>query len=54
MPGGTYALFSDDVDVIPTATRARLSSTTARTPKTWNGEANKTLKNGLQAAFIAP
>ena len=50
LPGGTYALFSDDVDVILTATRAGLSND-SEDPKTWNGEANKTLKNGPQVTF---
>ena len=48
LPGGTYALFSDDVDVILTATRAGLSND-SEDPTTWNGEANKTLKNGPPA-----
>ena len=48
--GGTYALFSDDVDVILTATRAGLSND-SEDPKTWNGDANKTLKNGPQVTF---
>ena len=50
LPGGTYALFSDDVDVILTATRAGLSND-SEDPKTWNGDANKTLKNGPQVTF---
>ena len=50
LPGGTYALFSDDVDVILTATRAGLSND-SEDPTTWNGEANKTLKNGPQVTF---
>lgn len=43
LPGGTYALFSDEVDVVLTATRAGLSNDDVD-PKTWNGEANKTIK----------
>lgn len=34
LPGGTYALFSDDVDVILTATRAGLSND-SEDPTTW-------------------
>lgn len=45
LPGGTYALYSDEVDVILTATRAGLSND-SEDPTTWNGDANKTLKNG--------
>jgi phosphonate transport system substrate-binding protein len=41
LPGGTYALYSDEVDVILTATRAGLSNDSTD-PKTWNGDANKT------------
>ncbi|MDO5122537.1 MAG: PhnD/SsuA/transferrin family substrate-binding protein [Erysipelotrichaceae bacterium] len=50
LPGGTYALFSDDVDVILTATRNGLSNDSTN-PQDWNGEANKTLKNGPQVTF---
>ena len=50
LPGGTYALFSDEVDVILTATRAGLSNDSTD-PTTWNGEANKTLKNGPQVTY---
>ena len=50
LPGGTYALFSDDVDVILTATRAGLSND-SEDPKTWNGEANATQKNGPQVTY---
>ena len=50
LPGGTYALFSDEVDVILTATRAGLSNDSTD-PTTWNGEANKTLKNGPAVTF---
>ena len=45
LPGGTYALYSDETEVILTATRAGLSND-SETPADWNGEANKTLKNG--------
>lgn len=50
LPGGTYALYSEDVDVILTATRAGLSNDSTNA-KDWNGEANKTLKNGPQVTF---
>jgi phosphonate transport system substrate-binding protein len=50
LPGGTYALYSDEVDVILTATRNGLSND-SETPSDWNGEANKTLKNGPQVTF---
>ena len=50
LPGGTYALFSDEVDVILTATRAGLSNDSTD-PKTWNGEANATQKNGPQVTY---
>ena len=50
LPGGTYALFSDEVDVILTATRAGLSNDSSD-PTSWNGEANKTLKNGPQVTY---
>ena len=47
LPGGTYALYSDEVDVILTATRAGLSNDSTD-PKTWNGDANKTLPTDEQ------
>ena len=50
LPGGTYALYSDEVEVILTATRAGLSNDSTD-PTTWNGEANKTLKNGPQVTY---
>ena len=50
LPGGTYALYSDDTDVILTATRNGLSND-SENPADWNGEANKTLKNGPQVTF---
>ncbi len=50
LPGGTYALYSDGVDVILTATRNGLSNDSTD-PRDWNGEANKTLKNGPQVTF---
>ncbi len=42
LPAGTYCLFSPEVDVILTATRAGLSNDSTD-PKTWNGDANKTV-----------
>ena len=50
LPGGTYALFSDEVDVILTATRAGLSNDSTD-PTTWNGDANKTLPTDNQVTF---
>lgn len=52
LPGGTYATFSQDgeVDVILTATRDGLSNDSTD-PKTWNGEANKTLPTAEQVTF---
>ena len=50
LPGGTYALYSDDTEVILTATRNGLSND-SENPADWNGEANKTLKNGPQVTF---
>ena len=50
LPGGTYALYSDDVDVILTATRNGLSNDSTD-PSTWNGEANATQKNGPQVTY---
>ena len=52
LPGGTYAIYSQDkeVDVILTATRAGLSNDSTD-PKTWNGDANKTLPTDDQVTF---
>ena len=50
LPGTTYIVYSDDVDVILTATRNGLSNDSTD-PATWNGEANKTLKNGPQVTY---
>ena len=49
LPGGTYALYSDDTDVILTATRNGLSNST--NPADWNGEANATKKDGPQVTY---
>ena len=50
LPGGTYALYSDEVDVILTATRDGLSNDSTD-PRTWNGDANKTLPTDQQVTF---
>ena len=50
LPGGTYALYSDDTEVILTATRNGLSND-SENPADWNGEANKTLKDGPQVTY---
>lgn len=50
LPGGTYALYSDDVDVILTATRNGLSNDSVD-PAAWNGDANATQKNGPQVTY---
>ena len=50
LPGGTYALYSDDTEVILTATRNGLSND-SENPADWNGEENATQKNGPQVTF---
>jgi phosphonate transport system substrate-binding protein len=50
LPGGTYALYSDEVDVILTATRAGLSNDSTD-PITWNGDANMTTTTDEQVKF---
>ena len=52
LPGGTYAIYSEnkEVDVILTATRAGLSNDSTD-PATWNGDANKTLPTDEQVTF---
>ena len=50
LPAGTYCLYSDEVDVILTSTRAGLSNDSTD-PPTWNGDANKTLPTDNQVAF---
>ena len=47
LPGGTYALYSDDTEVLLTATRNGLSND-SENPADWNGEANATKKNGAE------
>ena len=49
LPGGTYALYSDDVDVILTATRNGLSNDSTN-PADWNGVENAT-KDGPQVTY---
>lgn len=50
LPSGTYLVYSDECDVILTATRAGLSND-SENPADWNGEANKTERSGDQVAF---
>lgn len=50
LPGGTYALYSDDTEVILTATRNGLSND-SENPAEWNGEANATRKDGPQVTY---
>ena len=52
LPGGTYAIYSQngEVAVILTATRAGLSND-SENPADWNGEANKTLPTDEQVTF---
>ena len=49
LPGGTYALYSDDVDVILTATRNGLSNDSTN-PADWNGEARRTARRSPTTA----
>ncbi len=50
LPGGTYALYSDDTEVFLTATRNGLSND-SENPADWNGEANATQKDGPQVTY---
>jgi len=50
LPGGTYALYSDDTEVILTATRNGLSNDSTN-PADWNGEENATRKDGPQVTY---
>ena len=50
LPASTYANYSDDTTLALTATRDALSND-SEDPKTWNGEANATKKNGPQVTF---
>ena len=50
LPGGTYAIYSEDVDVLLTATRNGLSNDSTN-PADWNGEENATKKDGPQVTY---
>ena len=50
LPGGTYALYSNETEVILTATRNGLSND-SENPADWNGQANATQKNGPQVTY---
>ena len=50
LPGGTYAIYSDDTEVILTATRNGLSNDSTN-PADWNGEENATKKDGPQVTY---
>lgn len=50
LPSGTYILYSDETDVILTATRAGLSND-SENPADWNGLENKTERSGSQVAY---
>lgn len=53
LPGGTYALFSDDVDVILTATRA-VFPTTARIPRPGTARPTRPSRTARRSPSIAP
>lgn len=50
LPGGTYALYSEDTEVILTATRNGLSND-SEDPADWNGEENATEKTDEQVTY---
>ena len=50
LPSGTYILYSDETEVILTATRAGLSNDSTD-PRDWNGVENKTERSGPQVAY---
>ncbi len=50
LPGGTYALYSNETEVILTATRNGLSND-SENPADWNGTANATKKDGPQVKY---
>lgn len=50
LPSGTYIVYSDDVEVILTATRNGLSND-SKNPADWNGLENKTLRNGPAVTY---
>ena len=50
LPGGTYALYSNESDVILTATRAGLSNDSEK-PADWNGDAHKTVNKDTPVTY---
>ena len=50
LPGGTYALYSNESDVILTATRAGLSND-SENPADWNGDANMTVNKDTPVTY---
>ena len=50
LPSGTYIVYSDETDVILTATRAGLSNDSTN-PADWNGLENKTERSGAQVSY---
>ena len=50
LPSGTYIVYSDETEVILTATRAGLSND-SENPADWNGLENKTERAGEQVAY---
>ena len=50
LPSGTYIVYSDDVEVILTATRNGLSND-SKNPADWNGLENKTLRDGPAVTY---
>lgn len=50
LPGGTYALYSNESDVILTATRKGFKNDST-TPKDWNGDANKTTESDKPVTY---
>lgn len=50
LPSGTYIVYSDDVEVILTATRNGLSND-SKNPADWNGLENMTLRNGPAVTY---
>lgn len=50
VPGGTYALYSEGIEAILTATRAGLSNDSTD-PATWNGLANKTEATATEVTY---
>ena len=50
LPSGTYIVYSDETEVILTATRAGLSNDSTN-PADWNGLENKTERSGPQVSY---